>query len=48
MEKKYKLGLIGPIIFTIFAFVFYLSLNTDMIKIGILALPFFSDYFIAQ
>jgi hypothetical protein len=40
MENEYKLGLIGAIFFTIFAFVFYLNLNTDMIKSGILALLF--------
>jgi hypothetical protein len=40
MEKEYKLGLIGAIIFTIFAFIFYLVLKRGLIESEILALLF--------
>jgi len=38
MEREYKLGLIGAIIFTIFALVFYLGLKRSLTESSIFAL----------
>jgi hypothetical protein len=40
MENEYKLGLIGAIIFTIFALLFYLGLKRSLTESSIFALLF--------